>query len=132
MARDYRKLRVFALADRLVVAIYRITLRFPRDESFGLRAQIRRAYVSTALNIVEGTARPTQKDYVHFLNIALASATEGRYALDLASRLGFIAFEDVAGLIQSSDELIRSLQKLIVSLNMAEAQSPARSPKPEA
>ena len=88
--RDHNKLRAFELADRLAVAIYGVTTRFPREEMFGLSAQLRRAAVSIASNIVEGAARTSQSEYIHFPNIAYASAREVEYQVSLAARLGFL------------------------------------------
>jgi len=88
--RDHKKLRAFDLADHLAVAIYGVTRTFPREEMFGLTAQLRRAAVSIASNIVEGSARFSQSEYIHFLNIAYGSAREVEYQVSLAARLGFL------------------------------------------
>jgi four helix bundle protein len=67
MARDHRKLRVFHNAHKLVLAVYRLTHCFPQHEWYALRQQVRRAATSIPSNIVEGSARRTTKEYVHFL-----------------------------------------------------------------
>jgi four helix bundle protein len=90
MSRDHRKLRVFELADELAVEVYRATQGFPSEERYGLQSQIRRAAVSTVTNIVEGCARQSTRDYVHFLNMSFASASEARDLLDLSARLGYL------------------------------------------
>ena len=134
MNRDHRKLRVFELADGLVVDVYRSTRSFPMEERFALQSQIRRAAVSVPTNIVEGCARKSMKDYLHFMNIALASASEVRYLLQLSQRLGFLADTDAAGLERRFEELIRSLHNLISALNTPPnvAKPSPRSLKPEA
>jgi four helix bundle protein len=116
MARDHRKLRVFILADTLVVDVYRATQSLPPEERYGLQSQIRRAAVSAAVNIVEGSARRTTRDYLHFLSMALGSATETRYLLGLCLRLALLADDAVTPLETRFQELIRGSQKLIDSL----------------
>ena len=125
MSRDPRKLKVFGLADELVLDVYRATKSFPTEERFALQSQIRRATVSVATNIVEGSARRTLRDYLHYLTIGLGSASEARYLLTVAVRLDYV--DDVAGqkLIARFDLLLRGLQMLINSLEL-------RSPRPEA
>ena len=123
MSRDPSKLKVFHLADKLVVEVYRATRGFPVEERYGLQAQLRRAAVSVPTNIVEGCARNSEKDYLHFVDVAIASASEVRYLLGLSARLGILQKADDELLVRSYADLIRSLQKLLNSL---------RNPKPGA
>ena len=116
LARDHHKLRVFEIADALVVDVYRITAQLPLEERYGPQSQVRRATVSAAVNIVEGCARRTTREYVHFMTIALGSATEARYLLELAVRLRYIDAADPVQLDVRFRELIRSLQKLVDAL----------------
>jgi four helix bundle protein len=118
MSRDYRKLQAFQLADGLVVRLYRATAAFPAEERFGLRAQLRRAAVSAATNIVEGTARRSLSEYLNFLNIATGSAAEARYLIGLAERLGFMTPEAAADLGQDYERLVAHLLALVRSLEM--------------
>lgn len=115
---DYEKLIVWQKAMDLVVVIYRVTRSFPREEQFGLTSQIRRAAISVPSNIAEGCRRSTQKDFSHFLIIALGSASEADTQLKLAKRLGLIGdadYNEVDGLL---DEILRMLNKLIERFNV--------------
>jgi four helix bundle protein len=87
--RDHTKLRAFEVADGLVLNVYKVTKGFPREEQFGLTSQLRRAGVSIASNIVEGCARNSEADYIHFLDMAYGSAREVEYQIGL--RCGCIA-----------------------------------------
>ena len=114
--RDHKKLQAFRLADELTVEVYRTTKTFPRDELFGLTAQVRRAAVSVPSNVVEGCARHTEADYLHFLDMAHGSAHELEYQLSLAFRLGYLPEKDYSPLKASSGESCRVLTGLIRSL----------------
>jgi four helix bundle protein len=116
MSRDHRKLNVFKLADELVLEVYASTATFPSEERFGLCNQTRRAAVSVPCNIVEGCARHTTRDYLHFVNLATASAAETLYLLDLAGRLGFLRPEVYREFDSKYSSLLRQLQSLFNSL----------------
>jgi four helix bundle protein len=119
MSRDHRKLRVFTLADQMVMEVYRASHGFPDSERYGLQAQLRRSAVSAASNIVEGSARRTDKEYVHFLNVAAGSAAEARYLADLSGRLNFLATADCQTLEAGYKKLAAGLTALINSLSPA-------------
>ncbi len=125
--RDYRKLTAFRKADALVVAIYRWSDVLPSDERFGLRSQIRRSAISVSANIVEGSARTGEGEYVNHLNIALGSAAELRYLVDLAGRLYPNVLASGKSLPDQAGEVVRILAGLIDSFKRQ-----ASSPKPEA
>lgn len=88
--RDYRKIHAWQEADDLTVAIYTASRSFPKEELYGLTSQVRRAAYSVPANIAEGSARGTNKDYLHFLHIARASLTEAQYFIHLAGRLEYL------------------------------------------
>jgi four helix bundle protein len=71
----------------LTEAVYNLTRNFPKEEIYGLSPQLRRASVSIPSNIAEGRARTTDRDFGHFLNIALGSTYEVQTQILLARRL---------------------------------------------
>jgi len=84
--------------------------------AFQLCAQARRSAVSVAANIVEGSARKTTRDYLHFMNVATGSAAETLYLLDLSCRPGFLNAEVYREFDRKYNHLIAGLQKLQHSL----------------
>ena len=115
--RDHTKLKAFELADRLALEVYKHTASFPREEIFGLTAQLRKGAVSVPSNIVEGCARHSEADYLHFLDISYASSREVGYQLSIAVRLAYLgadAYAEVSGLCTETSKvltgLIRSLR----------------------
>jgi four helix bundle protein len=82
---SFRKLIVWQNAKKLIALIYKLTKKFPRDEIFGLTSQLRRAAVSIAANIAEGSARAGKKEKAQFYTIAKSSLAE----VDCLSELSF-------------------------------------------
>ena len=121
---DHRRLKAFELADEFVLAVYRATRTFPKEEMHGLTSQLRRAAASVPANIVEGCGRDSTKEYLNFLNIAFGSLREAGYYVHLAHRLLYLA-DDVADVLQRQyDECARVLSGLIAGLKRRTAQPP--------
>lgn len=104
------------LADDLVLAVYKTTRAFPSEERFGLTSPLRRAAVLIVSNIVEGCARNSQADYVHFLDMAYSSAREVEYQLSLARRLEYLAADDFDHINTKCEETAKVLNGLIRAL----------------
>ena len=111
--RPHEKLEVWSKSVDLVVAIYKLTELFPKEEKFGLTAQIRRAAVSVPANIAEGAARQSSKEFAHFLSIAQGSASELETELLIAQRPGYLN-EDVYVEMRAT---LDSVGRMIVGLS---------------
>ncbi len=109
-------LRVTPCARALVAELYAATGRFPVSERFGLAAQMRRAAVSIGSNIAEGCGRSGDRELIHFLHMALGSASELEFQLLLSLDLGFLDETDAAPLLTRTSDLKRMLAGLIKSL----------------
>ena len=107
------------MADEVALLIYQVTANFPKDELYGLTAQMRRAAVSVPSNIVEGCARDSQADYLRFLFIAFGSLRELHYQLGLSKRLGFLNEQDIPVVEEKIVETEKVLNGLIGALKNA-------------
>jgi four helix bundle protein len=113
MPRDYRKIVAWQRSHDLTLAVYNHTRRFPDDERFGLTSQLRRASFSVPSNISEGSGRDSNKDYLRFLFISLASLKETEYFLLLARDLGYLPDEAYDQLTEKVNATFGALQGLI-------------------
>ena len=105
-ARSFRDLLVWRKAHEFVLAVYAFTAGFPRQETYGLALQMRRAAVSVPANIAEGFRRRGKADKARYMNMAEGSLEETRYYLILAQDLGY---GDTPKLASSLEEVSRLL-----------------------
>jgi four helix bundle protein len=87
MARSFRELKVWQKSIELTVMVYDFTRAFPKEEVFGLTSQMRRASISIASNIAEGSARGTKRDFRQFVRLARGSNCELQTQLVIAREL---------------------------------------------
>lgn len=114
--RCYRDLIVWEKSIDLVTEVYRCTKQFPRQETYGLVSQLRRASVSVPSNIAEGHARSSTGEFRQFLGHALGSLVEIETQLEIAQRLSYISSVDAAEILRRTDEIGRMLSGLLRSL----------------
>ncbi len=103
--KGYKKLQVWDKANQYALAVYKVTNRFPREELYGITSQLRRAALSVALNIVEGQASVSKKDFLNFLNIANRSLVESEYLLEFSRDLTHLSPMDYEALEKNRREL---------------------------
>ena len=110
----HRDLAAWREAMALVVAVYRQTAGFPKEEAYGLTSQIRRAAVSIPSNIAEGAGRNSFRELLQFLGITCGSLAELDTQLELAVQLGYMnARADVINQASRVGMLVRLLRKSI-------------------
>jgi four helix bundle protein len=125
MSQPHQTLVVWQRADNLCVHLYRVTQeRFPRDEKYGLAAQVRRAAYSVAANIAEGYADPSNRWRMRYLRISLGSLAEVGYALHLAHRLQYVESEHYAALEKEVAAVAAPLHGLIANVRAEISRSP--------
>ncbi len=114
--KSYTELLVWQKAVDLVVAVYEMTARFPKEEVYGLTSQMRRAAVSIPSNIAEGQGRHTTREFLHFLSIAHGSLQEMETQTFIAERLKYLGQQERLKVVESSGEVARLIRGLCRSL----------------
>ncbi len=114
---NFKELKVWQKAIKLVTVVYKNTQSFPKQEMYGLISQIRRAAVSIPSNIAEGAGRMSPGDFKHFLNIARGSSFELETQLTIGLNLGYLEQADFNLLTSDLDEIQRMITGLQNSIN---------------
>ena len=116
MDKPHKRLLAWQKSMDLVVALYDLTKRFPREETYGLTSQIRRAAVSVPSNISEGAAGRSDVQFKNFLSIAIGSLNELSTQIEIAERVGYIdsnAHSDVQTKIDECLAMTYGLRKTV-------------------
>ncbi len=106
---------VWQRAHGYVLAVYRFTQAFPKQETYGLVSQMRRAAVSVAANIAEGFRKRSKADKARFMNIAEGSLEESRYYLILCEDLGYGRTDSLMSLLEEQSRMLDSYSKAILN-----------------
>ncbi|RPI24949.1 MAG: four helix bundle protein [Acidobacteria bacterium] len=114
-ARSFSELIVWQKAHCFVLAVYRLTATFPKQETYGLAMQMRRAAVSIPANIAEGFRRRGKSEKARFMNIAESSLEESRYYLILTDDLGYGTTHPLRGQLEEVSRLLGSYANSIRS-----------------
>ena len=115
--RNFRKYDMWQDSVAFTTDIYKITNTFPSYEKFGLSNQLQRACVSIAANIAEGSARISEKEFSHFLQISLGSAFEVETQLIIAHNLNYIQDGQLETFLQRLYSIEKRLNEMIHILN---------------
>ena len=115
--RNYKNYEIWKKAHELSLTIYKISNNFPKTEQYGLTSQLRRAAVSIALNIVEGSGRKSEKEFSQFLYIAAASAGETEYITQLCADLSYIDQKESIIIVETTNHLRRMIYNFIKKLS---------------
>lgn len=109
---SFEKLEIWIEAKEFIKQIYNVTSKFPDTEKFGLISQLRRASISIASNIAEGSARKSFKDKIHFSTIAFSSSVEVLNQLIISFELSFISETDYLELRKMLESITNKINAL--------------------
>ena len=115
--RDHKDLVVWQKSMDLLVEVYRLAKKLPKEETYVLSDQMRRAAVSIPSNIAEGRARSSEKDFLRFLFIARGSRAEVETQLLACVRLHYLEDCDVEAALNLCAEVGRMLNSMIYKLS---------------
>ena len=111
--RDFTDILAWQEGHKLVLDIYRLTKKFPKEEIFGLMSQMRRAAVSITSNIAEGFGRQGYKEKIQFFYVAQGSLIELKNQLLIARDIGYISIVEFTKISEQADQTHKLLQGLI-------------------
>lgn len=121
----YRRLEVYKNVKSLIVQIYELIKVFPKEETYALSDQLRRASVSIASNIAEGFGRYSEKERLYFLGNANGSLMEVSCQLEIAEAVGYIPTETLFELDNNIEIITKQLAGLRRSITNSQHPTPS-------
>ena len=121
----YQELTVWKQAYEMTLSIYGVTREFPKDETYGLVSQMRRASTSIIANIAEGYGKKHLKEYIQFISISIGSCNELEVYLCLSKDLGYLKrsdYEKLRTIHESVSKMLQSLRRSLENKDPAETQ----------
>lgn len=116
MYKSFTEMPVWQKTHKLSKEVFLLTINLPKSEDYGLTSQIRRASNSVSANISEAFGRKTNKDKSNFYVVARGSAFETQNHLLYGEGVGYFKKTAVDELVQSYNELIHEINKIIAAL----------------
>ena len=113
---SYKDFQVWQRAMDLTVEIYKLVKLLPKEETYALSDQMRRAVVSIPSNIAEGQGRNSTKEFINFLTISRGSQNEFETQLQICIRLNYIIEKDAENALNLCEEVGKMLNSLIKKL----------------
>ena len=110
---NYKELKVWQKAMDLTVEVYKLVKHLPKEETYALSDQMRRAVVSIPSNIAEGQGRNSDKEFIQFLSIARGSLWELETQIEICLRIGYID----QSLAIDTNNLIAEISKMLNALS---------------
>lgn len=110
---DYRKLKVWEKAHALVLAVYSVTRAFPREETYGIVAQLRRTSTAIPMKIAEASGQDSEQDFSRLISNAIGAGKELEYLFLLAKDLQFLPIAEYDAYLPKVEEVIKMLYGLL-------------------
>lgn len=117
---SYKNLEAYKESKTLVKQVYALLKKFPKEETYALCDQLRRAVISVPSNIAEGSGRTSAKDQAHFFEMAFGSLMEVDCQIDIAKDLGYVSLDEhetVTIQISQVAALLSGMRRKILNVN---------------
>jgi four helix bundle protein len=114
---NFRELKIWQRSMNLVVKVYELSAKFPKEETYGLAQQLKRCACSVPSNISEGSGRNSNVQFRYFLEISMGSCNELQTQVELSKRLGYCTDNEIKEILDEANEVFKMIYGFYNSLN---------------